>query len=215
MVPYFCRMTKNHDLLDDLLSLGNLPPDYSINRFGITKREGRLIISEGRTKNRRFLFQAVLGMLLFLVFSFLTFMSFLLEMGTFGTLIFFAVSLLFIGYAINSIIRGYFSGRKFIFDQDQLLMLKRIGGGKRISKMEIRSIYVRDLIIRSDRRMELRLGKKAHHSLHEDITLLTLDFPNESWFSSAKNLQHIENTKEEAYQIGKLISEFWNIPFKV
>jgi hypothetical protein len=209
------QMTDKNEIIDHLPDFSRSSADIRINRFEIYYSDHGLMIKEGRTKNRRRAMKAILGMVICLAFSFLTFMSLLIEMGVFSTLILFAVSIFFLGYVAYQIIKGYFSDKQLLFDEKELIITQILGSPKRIQKNEVDRIYVRDLITPSERELEIRLGKKKRHSIHDDYPLLTVDFPNGSWFSAQKNLAHAEKTKSEAYEIGQKIAEFWKIPFKV
>jgi len=201
--------------MDDLRGLKNLLPNHPINRFEISCSENQLIIKEGRTINSRAAFRAIFAVAASLIFFFLSYIALSIDAAVFIIVILSAVSLFSLGYAIHRIMNGYFSGRKLLFNDYQLIIRKTSGVVRKISKKDVGNIYVRDLIIRGDRLMEIRLGKKAGASLHDDNTIMTLDFPNTSWFSVKKNLKNFENTKAEAFQIGKIIAEYWKIPFSV
>lgn len=205
---------ENSEIFDTLLDLKNLPTNYAINRFEINHNHKSLLIKEGRTKNHKNLIQAIVSIVFTVIFAFFTFMSLAVNAKMFVTVILATLTLISIGYSINQIIRGYFSSRLIVLDSSKLIV-KKLGREKCFLKSDVRSVYVRDLIINSERRIEIRLGKRTYNSRHEDYTLITLDLPNSSWFSVKKNLSNFEKTKKEAFQICKIISDYWHIPFRV
>ena len=201
-------------IIDDLLGLQELPPDYKINRLEILLKDQFLFITEGKPTNGKALRRIVFYFLLGLTFTMVTVMAILVGLE----LIFVAVpgicALLGIGAGVFHVMKTYYFRKVLAFDGNALT-IRKITGETIIAKSDVRSVYVRDLILNSSRSLQILLSKKSGYSQHQDRVILELDLPDSSWFSSQKNRDNFEKTKQEAYQIGKLISEYWQIPFRV
>ena len=203
------------ELLDTPFRREDLPPDFSINRFGFRFEGDLLLIKEGKPKNAKSLVQSIVALVFACVFGFLVLMGLVMRMDFFITAVFFAVALFSFVYAIRLLMNRYFTKKEFELGPNYVIIRKSIGKERRFSKDMYTSVYVRNLILNGSESIEIRLRKKERNHTSADFTLLTLDLPNTPWFSSQKARENSVQSKEEAFQIGKIISDYWKLPFKV
>ncbi|MDX2361332.1 MAG: hypothetical protein QNK23_11030 [Crocinitomicaceae bacterium] len=211
-------MKEENDILDEPFKQEDLPPDFQINRFSFRFDQDELFVKEEQTNSSGSAIGAVVLFIVGLFFTYLVYNGWVSEGYDFtlGVYIFFVIFCFFLAMVV--IISAYYLNKAFEFDKEFLRVTKSIGKEELLSKNKFLSVFVKESITTNQygsvtsRTFFICLRLKQPIKKQNDYQLFNVETVDGSIFNSEEGR---DKTEQDAIRIGKIISDYWDIPFSV
>lgn len=206
-------------IIDQPFKREDLPSDFEINLFGFRFDDDDLIVKKGKTQNSVSIYGAVFLCSLGFFFAFLTINGWLEEGYHFTMIIYIIFALAPILMAVAIIYNNYFLNKVFEFSPEHLTIINSIGKDKTFPRTTFRSVFIKQTIttdqsgFETNRSFDICLKYDTAFKKKDDYYLFNIEMEKETLFFSNNDPGSISQASIDSIQIGKIISDYWNIPF--
>ena len=196
----------------------DLPSDFEINLFGFRFENGDLIIKQGKARNE----SAIYGALFLSAIGFFLLFIFIHEWIDTGfhllMIFYFIIALVPIIAGSVLIFKAYFQNKVLDFNPEFLSISSTLGEKKTFSKEQFRSVFVKEIVTisqygESNTSFTVNLKFNVSLNMKGDFYLFSVEIPHEMLISSFTEPENIVQAEKDALQIGKIISDYWELPF--